>query len=81
MSNNRFVSSLKSLAGTLLGAGLIAAAPMTVSSCVHNDPNAERSEFIDVYANQRAIDFIPPDLIYLKYGGIFVYYYNNIKTF
>ena len=51
MSNNRFVSSLKSLAGTLLGAGLIAAAPMVVSSCVHNDPNAERSEFIDVYAN------------------------------
>ena len=54
---------------------------MTVSSCVHNDPNAERSEFIDVYANQRAIDFIPPDLIYFKFGGIFVYYYNNIKTF
>ena len=81
MSNNRFVSSLKSLAGTLLGAGLIAAAPMTVSSCVHNDPNAERSEFIDVYANQRAIDFIPPDLINFKFGCIFVHYYNTIKTF
>ena len=80
MSNNRFVSSLKSLAGTLLGAGLIAAAPMTVSSCVHNDPNAERSEFIDVYA-KRAIDFVPPNLLYFKFGGIFVYNYNNIKTF
>lgn len=51
MSNNRFVSSLKSLFGTLFGAGLIAAAPIVVSSCVHDDPNAERSEFIEVYAN------------------------------